>query len=51
MAAISPERFAVEFEEPQYGAAPGQALVLCSGEWILGGGTILLLDRNMGKTR
>ncbi|MEW6237479.1 MAG: tRNA 2-thiouridine(34) synthase MnmA, partial [Candidatus Omnitrophota bacterium] len=37
IAAISPERFAVEFEEPQYGAAPGQALVLCSGEWILGG--------------
>lgn len=28
------------FEEPQQGAAPGQALVLYDGEYVLGGGTI-----------
>ena len=28
------------FEEPLRGAAPGQALVLYDGEFVLGGGTI-----------
>ena len=29
------------FEEPQSSPAPGQAVVLYDGEWVLGGGTIL----------
>ncbi|MBN2326415.1 MAG: tRNA 2-thiouridine(34) synthase MnmA [Candidatus Omnitrophica bacterium] len=33
--------FAVQFDEPQYGAAPGQALVLSRGDEILGGGMIV----------
>ncbi|RJP34625.1 MAG: tRNA 2-thiouridine(34) synthase MnmA [Candidatus Omnitrophota bacterium] len=32
--------FALEFEEAQYGAAPGQALVVSRGDEIIGGGTI-----------
>jgi tRNA-specific 2-thiouridylase len=30
----------VEFDEPQYGVAPGQALVMYDGERVLGGGWI-----------
>ncbi len=32
--------FTLEFNEPQYGVAPGQALVVSKGDEILGGGTI-----------
>lgn len=39
--ALSPSGFSVRFEEPQYGAAPGQALVLSRGDEILGGGMIV----------
>ncbi|MDR1958449.1 MAG: tRNA 2-thiouridine(34) synthase MnmA [Planctomycetaceae bacterium] len=35
------DRFRVEFDEPQRGVAPGQAVVLYDGEIVLGGGTIL----------
>ena len=30
-----------EFEEPQRAAAPGQAVVLYDGEYVLGGGIII----------
>ncbi len=33
-------RFRVTFEEPQYGVAPGQAVVLYNGDRVLGGGWI-----------
>lgn len=33
--------FQVEFTEPQFGVAPGQALVISQGEEILGGGVIM----------
>jgi tRNA-specific 2-thiouridylase len=35
-----PDRLRVEFEAPQYGVAPGQAVVLYHGERVLGGGWI-----------
>lgn len=35
-----PTTFAVRFEEPQYGVAPGQAVVLYDGPRVLGGGWI-----------
>lgn len=35
-----PDRLRVEFEAPQYGVAPGQAVVLYYGERVLGGGWI-----------
>jgi len=35
-----PDRFRVEFETPQFGVAPGQAVVLYDGEQVLGGGWI-----------
>jgi len=35
------ERFDVEFDEPQFGVAPGQAVVLYDGDRVLGGGWIL----------
>ncbi|MGC9328410.1 MAG: tRNA 2-thiouridine(34) synthase MnmA [Candidatus Hinthialibacter sp.] len=38
--------FSIQFDEPQYGAAPGQALVLSRGDEILGGGMILPPKRN-----
>lgn len=34
------EEVAVQFERPQFGVAPGQALVLYDGERVLGGGWI-----------
>lgn len=41
IANVSNGTFAIEFDEPQYGVAPGQALVLSHEDEILGGGTIL----------
>jgi len=38
--ALADNEFGVEFETPQAGVAPGQALVLALGDEILGGGTI-----------
>lgn len=35
-----PDRIDVEFDEPQYGVAPGQALVMYDGDRVLGGGWI-----------
>ncbi len=34
------DRIQVEFEEPQYGVAPGQAVVLYDNNRVLGGGWI-----------
>lgn len=34
------DRFSVAFHEPQYGVAPGQAVVLYDGDRVLGGGWI-----------
>jgi tRNA-specific 2-thiouridylase len=36
----SDDRFRVTFDEPQYGVAPGQAVVLYDGDRVLGGGWI-----------
>jgi len=38
---LGEDRMKVEFEDPQYGVAPGQAVVLYSGARVLGGGWIL----------
>jgi tRNA-specific 2-thiouridylase len=35
------DRLEVEFDSPQYGVAPGQAVVLFDGDLVLGGGWIL----------
>lgn len=35
-----PDRLQVEFDAPQYGVAPGQAVVLYEGDRVLGGGWI-----------
>ena len=35
-----PDRLSVEFESPQYGVAPGQAVVLYARDQVLGGGWI-----------
>jgi tRNA-specific 2-thiouridylase len=37
---LDEHRFRVEFREPQYGVAPGQAVVLYRGDRVLGGGWI-----------
>ncbi len=37
---IDDDRLAVEFDSPQYGVTPGQALVLYDGDRVLGGGWI-----------
>ncbi|NOX55621.1 MAG: tRNA 2-thiouridine(34) synthase MnmA [Planctomycetes bacterium] len=37
---IDKDRLRVEFDEPQYGVAPGQAVVLYDGDQVLGGGWI-----------
>jgi tRNA-specific 2-thiouridylase len=37
---LSPDRVIFEFEEPQWAVTPGQALVLYTGERLLGGGWI-----------
>ncbi len=37
---VEEDRLAVEFDEPQYGVTPGQALVLYDGDRVLGGGWI-----------
>ncbi|MEX0717948.1 MAG: tRNA 2-thiouridine(34) synthase MnmA [Planctomycetaceae bacterium] len=37
---IDENRFRVRFHEPQYGVAPGQAVVLYEGDRVLGGGWI-----------
>jgi tRNA-specific 2-thiouridylase len=36
-----PDRFSVEFDEPQLAVAPGQAAVVYDGTRVLGGGWIL----------
>lgn len=38
---IGEDRIRVDFDEPQYGVAPGQALVAYNGNHVLGGGWIL----------
>ena len=40
---IDENGFQIQFEETQYGVAPGQALVLSAGDKIIGGGIILPL--------
>lgn len=40
IAAQDAERCEIEFEEPQWAVAPGQSVVLYSGEVCLGGGVI-----------
>lgn len=37
---LSEDRFRVQFDAPQYGVAPGQAVVLYDGDRVLGGGWI-----------
>jgi tRNA-specific 2-thiouridylase len=37
---VGPDRVAVEFDDPQYGVAAGQALVCYDGDRVLGGGWI-----------
>lgn len=37
---LSKDRFAVQFENPQHGVAPGQAVVCYDGDRVLGGGWI-----------
>jgi tRNA-specific 2-thiouridylase len=38
---LGPDRIHVSFAEPQFGVAPGQAVVLYDGERVLGGGWIV----------
>lgn len=38
---LDEDRMQVEFDDPQYGVAPGQAVVLYAGTRVLGGGWIL----------
>ena len=38
---IDEDRLQVEFHEPQYGVAPGQAVVLYDADRVLGGGWIM----------
>ncbi|MBT5019613.1 MAG: tRNA 2-thiouridine(34) synthase MnmA, partial [Planctomicrobium sp.] len=38
---LEEDRIQVEFEDPQFGVAPGQALVLYDEDRVLGGGWIL----------
>ncbi|RIH88739.1 tRNA-specific 2-thiouridylase MnmA [Meiothermus luteus] len=38
---ITPGRFSLRFEEPQFAVAPGQSAVLYHGERLLGGGVIV----------
>jgi tRNA-uridine 2-sulfurtransferase len=38
---VDEDRLEVAFDEPQFGVAPGQAVVLLEGEVVLGGGWIL----------
>jgi tRNA-uridine 2-sulfurtransferase len=45
--AITPEEVRFEFEEPQWGITPGQALVCYEGERVIGGGWI----RRSGELR
>jgi len=35
----------IEFEQPQFGVAPGQAAVFYSGSQVLGGGWITAAER------
>ncbi len=37
---LGPDRFRVQFDEPRYGVAPGQAAVCYDGQRVLGGGWI-----------
>ncbi len=37
---VGPDRLRVEFDQPQYGVAPGQAVVLYVGNRVVGGGWI-----------
>ena len=41
---LSPGHVRVQFVDPQFGVAPGQALVLYDGDRVLGGGWIRQLD-------
>jgi tRNA-uridine 2-sulfurtransferase len=38
--ALPNDRLIVEFEQPQFGVAPGQAVVCYDGEQVMGGGWI-----------
>jgi tRNA-specific 2-thiouridylase len=37
---VDEDRLAVRFDEPQYGVAPGQAVVFYDDDRVLGGGWI-----------
>ena len=37
---LGDDRFRVQFDEPRYGVAPGQAAVCYDGDRVLGGGWI-----------
>ena len=41
LAVTGPERFALDFDEPQWAVTPGQSAVLYDGEVCLGGGVIV----------
>jgi len=38
---LDEDRFRVTFDNPEYGVAPGQAVVLYDGDRVLGGGWIM----------
>ena len=39
------DRFRLEFDEPQRAPTPGQAVVLYQGDVVLGGGTIVRVEK------
>ena len=39
------DRFRLEFDEPQRAPTPGQAVVLYQGDVVLGGGTIVWVEK------
>ena len=47
---VSPEGVRFEFEEPQWGITPGQALVCYEGERVLGGGWIRRSEERRAKS-
>ena len=47
---ITPEEVRFEFEEPQWGITPGQALVCYEGERVLGGGWIRRSEERRAKS-
>jgi tRNA-specific 2-thiouridylase len=48
---ITPEEVRLEFEEPQWGITPGQALVCYDGERVLGGGWIRRSDEQGAESK